>query len=140
MRWARLRRAATIDVELSIGVLTTPVGASARRLSRQLLPQRALLCQLQHCKRRVAAPRLIMQHKWKPGDLVVVVTVNRGLPVRQLRKWRKRQDAAESWAGEIAGPSLVGPGWRNVRLHTAKGLIKGSVYAVPDGEIRPRKH
>jgi hypothetical protein len=80
-----------------------------------------------------------MQQKWKPGDLVVVVTVNRGLPVRQPLKGRKRQDAAESWAGEIAGPSLVGPGWWNVRRLTAKGRVGGGVYAVPDGEIRPRK-
>jgi hypothetical protein len=78
-----------------------------------------------------------MRREWKPGDLVVVVTVNRGLPVRP-RKGRKRQDAAESWDGEIAGPSLIGPGWWNVRRLTPKG--RGGVYAVPEGEIRPRKH
>jgi hypothetical protein len=38
-----------------------------------------------------------MQQEWKPGDLVVVVTVNRSLPVRS-----KRQDAATSWTGEKA--------------------------------------
>ena len=75
-----------------------------------------------------------MQQKWKSGDLVVVVTVNRGLPVRS-----KRQDAAESWAGEIAGPSLVGPGWWNVRRLSPKTRVRGSVYAVPDGEISSRK-
>jgi hypothetical protein len=79
-----------------------------------------------------------MRQKWKPGNLVVVVTVNRGLPVRQPRKGRKRQDAAEPWAGEIVGPSLVGPGWWNIRRIGAKGL-RGAVYAVPDGEIRAPK-
>lgn len=80
-----------------------------------------------------------MQQKWKPGDLVVVRTVNRGLPVRQPRKGRKRQDAAESWAGEIAGPSLVGPGWWNVRRLSTEKRTRSGVYAVPDGEISSRK-
>jgi hypothetical protein len=80
-----------------------------------------------------------MQQKWKPGDLVVVVTVNRGLPVQQERKGRKPRDAAESWAGEIAGPSLVGPGWWNVRRLSPKKRTRSGVYAVPDGEIRSRK-
>ena len=74
-----------------------------------------------------------MQQKWKPGDLVTVVTVNKGLPVS-----RKGQDAAETWAGKIAGPSLVGPGWWNVRRISPKRGGRGGVYAVPDGEIRPR--
>ena len=78
-----------------------------------------------------------MQRKWKPGDRVTVVTVNRGLPVRSPRKGGKRQDAAESWAGEIVGPSLLGPGWWNVRRAGAKG--RSGVHAVPDGEIGPRK-
>jgi len=73
-----------------------------------------------------------MQRKWKPGDLVTVVTVNRGLPV-----WSKRQVAAESWAGEIVGPSILGPGWWNVRRSAKAG--RGGVHAVPDGEIGPRK-
>ena len=73
-----------------------------------------------------------MQQKWKPGDHVKVFTVNRGLPV-----WRKRQDMAESWAGKIVGPSLLGPGWWNVRRAGTKG--RGGVDAVPDGEIGPRK-
>ena len=80
-----------------------------------------------------------MQQKWKPGDLVVVVTVNRGLPVQQPRKGRKRQDAAESWAGEIAGPSVLGPGWWNVRRLTPKGRPGGGIYAVPGSEIKPWK-
>jgi hypothetical protein len=76
-----------------------------------------------------------MQHEWKPGDLVTVVTVNRGLPVRI-----KRHYAPESWAGEIVGPSLLGQGWWNVRKLTPKGRARGGiVYAVPDGEIGPRK-
>ena len=78
-----------------------------------------------------------MQRKWKPGDRVTVVTVNRGLPVRPPRKGGKRQDAAESWAGEIVGPSLVGTGWWNVRRHSSKGARSG-VFAVPDDEIAPR--
>lgn len=81
-----------------------------------------------------------MKQKWKTGDLVVVVTVNRGLPVRQPPKGRKRQDAAESWAGKIAGPSVLGPDWWNVPRLNPIGRGYGSVYAVPDGEIRPRKH
>jgi len=76
--------------------------------------------------------------EWKPGDLVTVVTVNRGLPIWQLRKGSKRQDALE-WAGEIAGPSLVGPGWWNVRRDSPKGRGRGGVYAVPGSEIKPRK-
>jgi len=98
-----------------------------------------LRCRCRGCQRRVTAPPWIMQQKWKPGDLVVVTTVNRGLPLRPPRKGRKRKDAVESWDGEIAGPSLVGPGWWNVRRLTAKGRVGGGVYAVPDGEIRPRK-
>ena len=78
-----------------------------------------------------------MQQKWKPGDLVVVVTVNRGLPVRQLRKGSKHQSAVE-WAGEIVGPSLVGPGWWNVRRTGHKGG-RGGAFAVPDSEIKARK-
>jgi hypothetical protein len=72
--------------------------------------------------------------KWKPGDLVAVVTVNRGLPV-----WTKEeQDAAASWVGEIVGPSLVGPGWWNVRRAGPK-RGRGGVFAVPEREIGPRK-
>ena len=66
-----------------------------------------------------------------PGDCVRVATVNRGLPV-----WSKRQDVAQSWAGEIVGPSLVGEGWWNVRRQTPSG--GAYVFAVPDSEIRPR--
>ena len=73
-----------------------------------------------------------MKQKWKSGDRVTVVTVNRGMPV-----WSKQQDTAKSWAGEIAGPSLIGPGWWNVRRADAKG--RGGVFAVPAGEIGPRK-
>ncbi len=74
-----------------------------------------------------------MQRKWKPGDLVTVITVNRGLPV-----WSKAQAVAASWDGEIVGPSPIGPGWWNVRR--ALGTIgRGGAYAVPEGEIRPRK-
>ena len=80
-----------------------------------------------------------MQRKWKPGDLVVVVTVNRGEPLRPARKGSKPGKAAETWAGEIAGPSLVGPGWWNVRRLNANGSLGVYVYAVPDGEIQPRK-
>ncbi len=54
-------------------------------------------------------------HEWKSGDLVTVVKVNKGLPVRQPREELKLQGAAESWAGEIAGPSLIGHGWWNVQ-------------------------
>ena len=75
-----------------------------------------------------------MRQKWKPGDLVIVVTVNKGLPVR-----RKQQDTTESWAGEIVGPSLVGRGWWNVRQRTSQPRGRGGVYAVPAAEIKPRK-
>jgi hypothetical protein len=75
-----------------------------------------------------------MMQKWKPGDRLFVVTVKRGLPV-----WTKEeQDAAESWVGEIVGPSLVGPGWWNVRRIGAKGR-RGAPFAVPRDEIKPRK-
>jgi len=39
-----------------------------------------------------------LQKKWKHGDLVTVVTVNKGLPV-----WSKEQDAAKSWAARSSG-------------------------------------
>ena len=78
-----------------------------------------------------------MRQKWKPGDLVVVVTVNRGLPIRQLRKGRKPK--TETWAGQIVGPSALGPGWQNVRRRVNAEARYGYVYAVPDDEITPRK-
>jgi hypothetical protein len=74
-----------------------------------------------------------MQRKWNPGDTVTVATVNMGRPV-----WSKEQETAKSWAGEIVGPSLVGPGWWNVRRVGARGR-RGTVYAVPYGEIKQRK-
>jgi len=81
-----------------------------------------------------------MQRKWKPGDPVVVTTVNKGLPVLQQRKGAKRQDKSASWAGVIVGPSLVGPGWWIVRRLSARGDLRGSsTYAVPNDEIVPRK-
>jgi hypothetical protein len=71
--------------------------------------------------------------KWKPGDLVTVVTVNNGLPVIHKRP-------VENWHGVVVGPSLVGPGWWNVRRDTPSGGTNGrTICAVPDGEIRPRK-
>ena len=73
-----------------------------------------------------------MQRKWKPGDLVTVVTINRGLPV-----WSKR--TVETWHGVVVGPSLVGLGWWNVRRDTPSGARNGTVFAVPAGEIGPRK-
>jgi hypothetical protein len=77
-----------------------------------------------------------MQQEWKPGDLVLVVTFDRGLPVPPLRKGLK-PGKAETWADEIAGPSVLGPGWWNVRRVHPNGL-RGGVFAVPDGEIKPR--
>ena len=80
-----------------------------------------------------------MQRKWKPGDRVTVTTVNRGLPFLPPHKGSKRKDVVESWDGEIAGPSLVGPGWWNVRRAVSTKGRYGRVFAVPDGEIEPRK-
>ena len=79
-----------------------------------------------------------MQRKWKPGDLVVVVTVNKGLPVQPARKDRKSAKA-EAWLSQIVGPSVLGPGWWNVQRITPKARMRDGVYAVPDGEIQPRK-
>ena len=80
-----------------------------------------------------------MPQKWKPGDLVVVVTLNKGVPRSSDLRGRKGTDKTEAWIGEIAGPSLVGPGWWNVRRRVnAKGRY-GSVLAVPGDEIKPRK-
>jgi len=76
-----------------------------------------------------------MRQEWKLGDLVTVTTVNRGVPASSDS--RARPGKTESWAGEIVGPSLLGPGWWKVRRITAKGT-RGLVYAVPHGEIRPR--
>lgn len=81
-----------------------------------------------------------MQRKWKLGDVVTVVTVNRGLREWQPEKGLKRQVATETWTGEIVGPSVLGPGWWNIqRLAPTKGVARRGVYAVPEGEIRPRK-
>ena len=80
-----------------------------------------------------------MQRKWKPGDLVVVVTFNRGEPLGRARKAPK-SGKAETWTGEIVGPSVLWPNWWNVRRDTPSGGRRGgSVFAVPDGEIMPRK-
>jgi len=85
------------------------------------------------CKRRVTAPPYGMQQKWNPGDLVTVVTVNRGMPV-------VRKQTVVTWHGVIVGPSLVGSGWWKVRRDFPKGGRRGgSVFTVPDGEIGPRK-
>jgi hypothetical protein len=78
-----------------------------------------------------------MQQNWKPGDLVTVVTVNKGLPIQATRKGASPK--TEIWAGEIVGPSLVGPGWWNVRRSKPVGGGRGGVFTVPDGEIRPRE-
>jgi hypothetical protein len=80
-----------------------------------------------------------MQRKWKRGDRVTVVTLNRGVPRSSELRGRKGTDKTEAWAGEIVGPSLVGPGWWNVKRDTPSGEKHGTaVYAVPDGEIMPR--
>lgn len=75
-----------------------------------------------------------MQRDWKRGDIVVVTTVNKGLPARPGRKY-PAHDNVEKWPGKIVGPSLIGPGWWNVRRITPKGR-GGSAYAVPHGEIK----
>ena len=75
-----------------------------------------------------------MRRKWKPGDLVTVETFNRGAPLRT-----SNGKPAKSWAGEIVGPSVLGPGWWNVRRDPPSGGPGGSVFAVPAGEIKPRK-
>ena len=81
-----------------------------------------------------------MQRKWKPGDRVTVVTLNKGIPRSSELRGRKGADKTEAWAGEIVGPSLVGPGWWNVKRDTPSGTRRGRhVFAVPDSEIRPRK-
>ena len=56
-----------------------------------------------------------MQQKWKPGDLVVVVTVNKGLPV-----WSKQQNAVpqplrSAWLRQLLPARRLGtprPVWR----------------------------
>jgi hypothetical protein len=63
----------------------------------------------------------------------------RGAASSELRG-RKGTDKTEAWAGEIVGPSLVGPGWWNVKRDTPSGTRRGThVFAVPDSEIKPRK-
>jgi hypothetical protein len=71
---------------------------------------------------------------FKPGDVVTVVTVGRGLAVARARAHAKLH-AKVTWRGVIVGPSMVGNGWWNVRS-IARG---GRVYAVPDVEIRKTK-
>ena len=82
-----------------------------------------------------------MQRKWKPGQRVTVITLNRGVPRSSELRGRKGTDKTEAWAGEIVGPSLVAPGWWNVRRIVPKkrGRLGSYVYAVPGGEIGPRK-
>ena len=80
-----------------------------------------------------------MQRKWKPGDRVTVVTLNKGVPRSSELRGRKGTDKTETWDGEIAGPSLVGPGWWNVRRAVSTTGRYGRVFAVPDGKIKPRK-
>ena len=77
-----------------------------------------------------------MRQEWKPGDPVVVGTINKGLPRSSDPRGYKGPDKTEAWAGKIVGPLLMGPGWWNVQRTDAKGG-GGGVYAVPDGEIRP---
>ena len=73
-----------------------------------------------------------MKHKWKPGDLVTVATINQGMPIIHKR-------TVETWHGVVVGPSLLGTGWWNVKRDTPSGEKHGTaVYAVPDGEIMPR--
>ena len=72
-----------------------------------------------------------MQRKWKPGDQVTVTTVNKGLPFVPPRKGSKRKDVAESWDGEIAGPSLVGPGWWMVRRLIPTLVELDSCWGIP---------
>ena len=81
-----------------------------------------------------------MQRKWKPGDRVTVVTLNKGVPRRSELRGRKGTDKTEAWAGEIVGPSLVGPGWWNVKRYSPSGTRRGThVFAVPESEIKPCK-
>ena len=80
-----------------------------------------------------------MRQKLKPGDLVVVVTLNKGVPRSSDLRARKGTDKTETWDGEIAGPSLVGPGWWMVRRAVITKGRHSAVSAVPDVEIRPRK-
>jgi len=81
-----------------------------------------------------------MQRKWKRGDRVTVVTLNRGVPRSSELRGRKGTDKTEAWAGEIVGPSLVGPGWWNVKRDTPSGTRRGThVFAVPGGEISARE-
>ena len=69
----------------------------------------------------------------KRGDVVEVVTTNRGL---SPSLWRRLLDKQESWTGEIVGPSVLGPAWWMVRrLGPAK---YGRTYAVPSDEIKRR--
>ena len=79
-----------------------------------------------------------MWQKWKPGDLVTVTTIDRGLPRSSHPRGYKGPDKTETRACEIVGPSLIGPGWWNVRQISVSGRHR-SVFAVPEGEMKPRK-
>jgi hypothetical protein len=79
-----------------------------------------------------------MRPKWKRGDRVLVTTVNRGLSIISESRARERQAKPETWAGEVVGPSLLGPGWWIVRRRSSSGT-NSQTYTVPDREIRPRK-
>jgi hypothetical protein len=80
-----------------------------------------------------------MGRKWKRGERVVVVTINRGLSELTAHRGRKRQNKPESWAGEIVGPSAAGAGWWNVRRLAPDGRRRVRTYAVPDHEIQTRR-
>lgn len=71
---------------------------------------------------------------FKAGDLVVIVTVNEGRPVRN-----KRDAVEQTWAAKIIGPSPIGEGWWIVRAidpATGKPTGWGAPRTVPEDEMK----
>jgi hypothetical protein len=122
--------------------LQAPVLIAGNRTDPQARSSGLFLCPLRcrcsGCQRRATAPPWTMKRNGSPATWWSSSQSTGGLPARPARKGRK-PGKAETWNGEIVGPSPVGPGWWNVRQYRPKRLVRGRVFAAPYGEIRPRK-
>jgi len=76
-----------------------------------------------------------MQRKWKRGDLVTVVTVN-GLAGLEQRARRGGNIGRRDHRAVAGGAGLVE---REAFRSRERGRLGSYVYAVPAGEIGPRK-
>lgn len=73
-----------------------------------------------------------MRPAWKPGDIAVVVTVDRGLPSRPNGR---KPPTEQAWAARLIGPSVLGQGWWLVHKLDAKTGKGAACYTVPETEM-----